>query len=343
MRLKRGFNIVKNIIFLFAVLIIFTVIMMLFREYSAQIPLKLIFTVLLIQVIFYFVSVFFMRISVLKYSQDIVECGDKIKLGLYINKRSIYPFKEAEFLLSYKSNYEEKYNNIRVRMELGDTIKQRQEVEIPANNCGYVTVQLKYAIIYDMFSLVSIKRKMKKSDTVIMVMPKAKPVLITNENMCHLSLDVEEVFNSSDDENSRDRYEIREFIPGDSLNRIHWKLTAKADEFMVRDLVDVKETNLYVYFDLRKGININEMYENSISFAKGLVERNSIFYMVWVEFDNKTFKYALKRKKVNNMSVLLEGVAYIMRLPLCENEAEMNNLLGQIRNDDGSVNSMFML
>lgn len=46
--------------------------------------------------------------------------------------------------------------------------------------------------------------------------------------------------------------EIRDYREGDSLKFIHWKLSARMDELMVRELMDPAEKYMWLYLDLRE-------------------------------------------------------------------------------------------
>ena len=344
MHFKRAFVILRNVFFLIAILIIFVLIMLLFKDYSVQLPIKVISIIILAEVLLFFISVGFSQISILKYSGDIVNCGEKIKLGIYVNKRGIYAFKKLDVVLWYKNIYDDKYTRKKIHIELSDAIRQRHDIEIEAKNCGYISIGFEKAFIYDMFAFLNFRCSIKNGQSTVMVMPKISPVEIDSNSFNRISLDEEEVFRGDIERKGlMDKYEIREFIPGDSLNRIHWKLTAKNDEFMVKEFKDLASVKTYVYFDLRKGSNLDKMYEETISMSYTLVEKKIVFYAMWVEYDNILCRYVLKRKKIKDEAGILEALSEIMKVSLYEDAVEVNNILGQIINEDGSINSTFTL
>ncbi|MDE5778314.1 MAG: DUF58 domain-containing protein [Lachnospiraceae bacterium] len=72
---------------------------------------------------------------------------------------------------------------------------------------------------------------------------------------------------------------IREYIPGDKLQNIHWKLSVKKDELMVKERVSVSAMQLNVLLDL---LNDEEMRLESVleladSVTKSLVAQNLPF------------------------------------------------------------------
>lgn len=344
MQIKRALVVFRNILFFIAVLIIFLLLMFLFEDYSMQLPIRIVTIVFVIEVVLFFVSVVFSQFSMLKYSGDIISCGDKVKISIFLNKRGLYPFKKVEIILWYKNIYDGKIIRKKIQIELSDKICQKHDIEIEANHCGYLNIGIENAYIYDMFAFLSFKCKIKNGQSMLMVLPKITPIAVDFNDFKRIAIDEEEVFRGDIERKGlMDKYEIREFIPGDSLNRIHWKLTAKNDEFMVKDYKDFECINTYVYFDLRKGINIDKMYEDAISMVYLLIQNKIIFYAIWVQYDDVFGRYTLKRKKIKGEADALEVLSIIMKVKLFTDDFEINNLLGQIVNSDGSINYTFIV
>ncbi|MBQ3544096.1 MAG: DUF58 domain-containing protein [Lachnospiraceae bacterium] len=344
MHIKRAFIVMRNVLFLIAVFLIFILIMLLFEDYSVQLPIRIISVVMFLEVVFFIIFIGFVQVSVLKHSNDIVSVGDKIKLSVFVNKRGVYPFKKLQVILWYKNNYDDRTIKKKIQIELNDKIRQAHDIEIEADKCGYISVGIENSLIYDMFAFLHFKCKLKNSQSMVMVLPKVVPVETDKNRFNRISIDEEEAFRGDvAREGLMDRYEVREFIPGDSLNRIHWKLTAKNDDFMVKDFKDSLNIRTYVYFDLRKGSNINKMFEESISMAYSLIEKKIVFYAMWIEYDNILSRYALKRKMIKDETEILEALSIIMNVKLYDDVIQVSDLLGQIMNSDGSINSTFTI
>lgn len=63
--------------------------------------------------------------------------------------------------------------------------------------------------------------------------------------------------------------DIRKYVVGDSFRRIHWKISAKTSELMVKNMQSTSETNMVLILDLRKtGLDV----ENSVILEDRLVE-----------------------------------------------------------------------
>lgn len=76
---------------------------------------------------------------------------------------------------------------------------------------------------------------------------------------------------------------IREYIPGDKLQNIHWKLSVKKDELMVKERISVSAMQLNVVIELVNDENmcLEAVLELTDSVTKGFVSQNlpfTVFY-----------------------------------------------------------------
>jgi uncharacterized protein (DUF58 family) len=79
--------------------------------------------------------------------------------------------------------------------------------------------------------------------------------------------------------------DVREYIPGDKLNSIHWKLSAKAQKLMVKDRVSMSDQNMNIIADLSLG---PEAADQTVSYVYDLIYRlldqeNGIIFIWWNE------------------------------------------------------------
>lgn len=51
---------------------------------------------------------------------------------------------------------------------------------------------------------------------------------------------------------------IREFTPGDPLNRVHWPKTVKMNKLMVKEFDEDTQSNIWIFLDAQAGIHIRE-------------------------------------------------------------------------------------
>jgi uncharacterized protein (DUF58 family) len=78
---------------------------------------------------------------------------------------------------------------------------------------------------------------------------------------------------------------VREYLPGDSLRRIHWLATARQDELMVRQLESATSDDWWIFVDLESGVQAGSGQDSTLELsivlaaslaARGLKERRRV-------------------------------------------------------------------
>lgn len=119
----------------------------------------------------------------------------------------------------------------------GRSVKQ-MEYTFPAAHCGRSEFTVARAKIYDCLGLFYVPIK-KSGGGTVMIMPVVAPL---GENEMEM---ISGLLNRSSAVKDGD-YFIREYRPGDNLRSIHWKLTAREEEFQVRDRDADYSVNLFL-------------------------------------------------------------------------------------------------
>lgn len=344
MQIRRKFNLIRNVVYVLTILISLTCLMFLYTDYSAQIPLKLILYIMIIQFVLFQVCARRMRVSLVNRNGITIYNEGTASLALFINKRSIYPFKNVEVVIKYRSRYEGKYKRMKLKVELKDGLKQWESFEITGLSCGYNDFVIESIFLYDIFAFTSIKLKCRYTPMSMVIVPEIKPVVVDTSRIARIPLDEFETFSDEKSgKNNEDLYQIREFREGDSLNMIHWKLSTKQDELMVREGITQIDTNIYVFFDLCKSVDINKMFENAISLAYELLNTGCPFYISWLEQENGREHSVFRRSLVTKYEQIEENLLNLMEYPLYERDAENMYILHKFMNEQQEVCNLFVI
>ena len=97
---------------------------------------------------------------------------------------------------------------------------------------GRVEVRIESFEVFDLFRMFSL-RGCGRSDAYVIVWPSFSEVDEEDLNSCVEGFPKENELKKRGTDYNPD-YEVREYIPGDELKSIHWKLSAKQEELMVR-------------------------------------------------------------------------------------------------------------
>lgn len=205
-------------------------------------------------------------------------------------------------------------------LELTNTVtgeQQKKRVSFKGNGqwtleslyCGCIECQVMGAWCYDLFGVlpVHVPYKAKKR---IVIMPDTFPVEI--ETMLSYT-DLDDCLEYDPERKGADRtetFQIRDYVPGDSLQQIHWKLSSKLDKLIVREPSLPLDHELMVFLDKNRGemqpAEADALMEAVTSVCQGLSEERQPFRLVWNEDVIVTYE-------VSNKDQLPEAIASMLK------------------------------
>lgn len=124
------------------------------------------------------------------------------------------------------------------------------EYPIRSRYAGSMEVQVKGIVLYDLLSFHSVRKEMQEGCQ-IYAMPHGKSDFDWNLNDYEMGMEEAEESNCKGNDFS-DVSQIREYIPGDSIRDIHWKLSAKRDDIMVKDRLRMSSQKLRILFQVHR-------------------------------------------------------------------------------------------
>ena len=152
--------------------------------------------------------------------------------------------------------------------------------------CGCIECRAVSVWCYDLFGILPVKIPCKAKKRTV-VMPDTFPVELETV-LTHSMLD--DCTEYAPDQKGSDRTEtlqIRDYIPGDSLQQIHWKLSGKLDRLIVRDPAQPVDRELMVFLeqldDNRTPETADALMEAVVSVCQALAEANQPFRLAWNE------------------------------------------------------------
>ena len=104
-----------------------------------------------------------------------------------------------------------------------------------ASSCGNMIIEAKELFLYDVLHILRIKCRVNLRQKT-RILPKCHiiPLEITRQTREFIA-DAEEYSDSESGDDPSETYQIREYTERDSIHDIHWKLSAKADELLVKE------------------------------------------------------------------------------------------------------------
>ncbi|MBR5444667.1 MAG: DUF58 domain-containing protein [Clostridia bacterium] len=114
-----------------------------------------------------------------------------------------------------------------------------------SNHCGTYMIRAEKVFVYDYMGLFR-RRIRKKFGCVIRVMPEPVPMEVPAD----LNRLVTRAWRPKAGGGYAENHEIRPYQPGDTMNLIHWKLSAKVDSLMLREPMEPEPMRIFLKMDL---------------------------------------------------------------------------------------------
>lgn len=103
------------------------------------------------------------------------------------------------------------------------------EIRIDTSHCGQYIYEFSDVRVYDIFGLFYKKKKAPSKCSILV-----KPPLVMPEAIPNLSGFRAKGLRKSNSPNS-EIYDIREYEPGDPIKSVHWKISAKKDQLLIKE------------------------------------------------------------------------------------------------------------
>lgn len=128
----------------------------------------------------------------------------------------------------------------------GERFTVKSGAALPTEHCGKLHIKPHKPRVFDFLGLFRLKVR-RTTEKTVLVLPKPVETEIPSDLTSRLAPQWRKKPGGGFSEN----YEIRQYQPGDSLNQIHWKLSAKVDELMLREPMEPIRGLMLLTMDLR--------------------------------------------------------------------------------------------
>lgn len=170
----------------------------------------------------------------LEFPIAITEKNSPVRLMTIIRNYSRLPIAKTVVYIEYGSNMSAKRFKTKITLEGIKPGKFKHPKLLSALAAGGYDFKITKLKLYDLTGLFHVKKK-RGGSSVLTVLPELREVPVTiGESVRNFVLSAGSFDDIKTGNEAGDTYEIREFRDGDRLQTIHWKMSAKADELMVK-------------------------------------------------------------------------------------------------------------
>lgn len=216
-----------------------------------------------------------------------VDIGNPVLFVLEAENKSFFPLLKCELTFRTENMFLPNPINQVLTIPLNRRKKGVFEIPLEARLPGIVTFHISKICVSDYLNFVTVTLP-DTCFTQIPVLPAVKELPTPEETSAHDG-DEEIEDNTTHGMPSTDIKEIREYRPGDKLQRIHWKLSAKLDDLVVKELTNTSVLSIVLLPELtRKGIA--ETSQTLRSLMEYFIEQEQRFELCLYQHADCTFE-----------------------------------------------------
>lgn len=230
----------------------------------------------------YLFALFFsIRVS-MEIPISVTECEETAEITVTVKNKGFLPATKLLFFLSYENLLTGEKGQIKLRgaSDAGQTAVICMKVY--ANHCGKYRVRMKKFCIYDLSGIFYLPHR-HKSRSEFYVMPRLYDTAVTvTEPSRHFMGESDVYGDSAGGMDASEILQIREFRDGDKIQSIHWKMSAKVDELMVRENRQPIGCPVVLFLDFgdrHKRMDAFLTIAAAVSFA--LLDQKCAHYVTW--------------------------------------------------------------
>lgn len=221
--------------------------------------------------------------------------NEPFDIQLCLENRSIFPVGKAEAIIEYYNIFNNQINNIELHFPVQPRNSQCLTFQLSSKFCGIIKIRSAYITIFDPLRIFKFKigKNICKN---IAILPEGHDIsgIVSSSDRPNDESSVYSEYRSGDDPS--EVFDLREYGQGDKLNRIHWKLSSKKDEFIVKEYSLPVDSPAAVFLDLHCNENseytlplYDTLLESLVSISQLLLENERIHTIIYYDSSEKRF------------------------------------------------------
>lgn len=259
--------------------------------YNDHIPMVLFLVMLILPIFLWIITIILKRYVDIRLSSDTF-IGTKetpYQIIVRIRNRAFLPVPKLKLIITYRNRFLAKSQ----REVLVTTLDGNSEIELLLSAhsiyCGISEYKIHKAYLYDYLGLWRFRKQCL--DTLnVTILPNLnlieKALVVENPNVL-VESEIFSTTKSGDDVS--ELFGIREYTPGDKMNRIHWKLSLKQEELMVKQFGLPVNCAVAIMLDFsllhseEEIAVVDALMEALLSISVSMILREQIHYVIWYD------------------------------------------------------------
>ena len=165
------------------------------------------------------------------------------------NKSHLLPVTKGIAKVRYENPFSGDKGKMKIRFSVDTGKKRDRRIPVVMDNCGNVSITVEKVRIYDYLNIFAwtIGKHFETQD--VLVLPPTKEMYLGKDKWYNeTSADSDRFSTYKKGDDPSEIFDIREYADGDKIQRIHWKLSSKTGDLMVKEgsLPLMKEIHIFI-------------------------------------------------------------------------------------------------
>lgn len=222
--------------------------------------------------------------------QSFVPRGSQAVVAVTMQNKSLFPTGRIALTVAITDVMKGKTVYGKKSFAIAGHRSQSDTFSIPMNHTGIVRVSVDKVRVFEPLGLFRYTLKSLNEPVCFIVMPEIPEVSCTFwQHNPYAYIGEEEYSKERPGDDPAEMFGFREYRPGDKQNRIHWNLTAKQDELIVKELglpMDCATLVLFDMFTANDDAAINAAFDTLFGVSKALVSEGHPHTIAWMDGKN---------------------------------------------------------
>ena len=283
---------------------------------------KVIGIVLLMECMYYIMAIVYVRI-VSRFIQVTLDKGlysaeknSEIPILIQVKNKSKWLSVRCGFKITVVNNFTGEVKKEIINHTVTRGVKETFSESFLSSDCGEISVYLVEYYVYDWIGCLYLKKKTNDVKK-IEILPETHLLMTEIQRTTREFIADSEVYSDSEKgDDLSEIYQVREYVEGDPIHDIHWKLSAKTDNLLIKEHGKPLGCVVLIWIDLfrnntvkhlrgkkhgRKNLPVNAI-EMAASVSLSLIEQKCVHMVAWYEEKNDR----IIRKRVENEENIYE-------------------------------------
>ncbi len=242
-----------------------------------------------------------------------------------LKNNSLFPIAAVTFDLEFRDVSEEGFIKRKIRTPVASKEERHIHTLFTASHAACIECCLGNFRIYDAFGIFSLKLKNISGKSKILVTPVLRNESYRNSSEGVYIYDSDKFSDVQKGDDPSQVFEIRDYIPGDDIRRIHWRLSSKQDSLIVKEYSKPIDDDCMILLETGIGGKVPEAKKKRadailsvfMTLASELLQNEQSFQVLW---------YSMKKNGLVSFDVgTFEEITPVIERYLFENLSEKRN------------------